>query len=282
MEGAVPDFDDQTLSDLSIDQLDCLRIQRHEVHCVVGVYPHERRASQPVEVNLDLYLDARQAGADAALSQTVDYARVCGDVTALLSASRFGLIESAAEAVARLLLAPPPPDAPHKTPSAVRVEIAKTTALPNQTSAALSILRSARDLDVESKSLGVVQEARFFSIPSFSMGRFTFSSRASHTLQVEADEVVAIMASSGGLSLNEDALRAGTVHFSRKEKHLIIHNPTAAERSLWVFRRQLPEAEREALMHRAPLSVYSNAARQLAEGDGEADQDLARSWGSKS
>ena len=76
------------------------------VECVICVYGGERHRTQPVTVKLELFLDTRGAST-AGLSGTVDYARLAGEVRFLLESCRFKLLETAAEALARYILAPP-------------------------------------------------------------------------------------------------------------------------------------------------------------------------------
>jgi dihydroneopterin aldolase len=85
--------------------LDLLSIDDVEVPCVIGVYPEERGAPQPLVVSLRLSLDTRRAAHDEQLALTVDYARLLGAVRFVLQQGAFLLIETAAEVVAATVLA---------------------------------------------------------------------------------------------------------------------------------------------------------------------------------
>ena len=52
--------------------MDTLRIDGLMVDCVVGVYPHERGAPQPLRVDVDLLYDMSSAATES-LGHTVDY-----------------------------------------------------------------------------------------------------------------------------------------------------------------------------------------------------------------
>ena len=90
---------------------DVIRIQGLRVDCVVGVYPHERHRVQPLEVDVAMTLDTRRAGQRERLAHTVDYAATANQIAFLLRSCRFYMLETAARALTRLLLAPPAPGA---------------------------------------------------------------------------------------------------------------------------------------------------------------------------
>jgi dihydroneopterin aldolase len=59
---------------------DAIELRGLRADCVVGVYPEERKAAQPLHVDLALFLDTREAAAGAGLSKSLDYARLAGEV----------------------------------------------------------------------------------------------------------------------------------------------------------------------------------------------------------
>lgn len=105
--------------------MDTISLDGLAVDCIVGVYPSERQTPQPVHLDIALHLDTRRAGTASRLRDTVDYARLAGEIRFLLEASKYTLIESAAEALARYLLAPPRPSLRRAQVEAVRVSITK-------------------------------------------------------------------------------------------------------------------------------------------------------------
>ena len=73
------------------------------VNCVVGVWEWEQRMTQKIVVDLDMQFDVLAAAESDELADTLDYKAVADAVTELLETSRFQLIETMAESVARLV-----------------------------------------------------------------------------------------------------------------------------------------------------------------------------------
>ncbi len=94
------------------------------VDCIVGIYAHERAATQPVFIDVELDYDFAVPAASDAIADAVDYDGVARGLTDLLDRRRFQLIETMAEESAAMLLAL----APQVT--AVRLEIRKPEAVP--------------------------------------------------------------------------------------------------------------------------------------------------------
>lgn len=94
------------------------------VDCIIGIYPHERAATQTVLLDIELDYDFAGPAASDAIADAVDYDGVAAGVTRLLQASGFQLIETMAEQAAALLLAEVP------AATAVRIEVRKPAAVP--------------------------------------------------------------------------------------------------------------------------------------------------------
>src|SRR5207244_2402822 len=130
--------------------------------------------TQPLTVKLELFLDTR-AASSAGLSGTVDYTRLAGEVRFLLESCRFKLLETAAEALARYILAPPTEDAPRAKVHAVTVELTKPDALPGHAVPSLRVHRRFDDAQyvVETKGFGkvdIVHEANGTAWPGSASG----------------------------------------------------------------------------------------------------------------
>jgi dihydroneopterin aldolase len=108
---------------------DWIRIRGLRVDCVVGVYPHERDAAQPLELDVHLCLDAGPAAVREKLSLSVDYAALSEQLAFLLRSCRFRMLETAAHALCCYLLAPPAPGERRATIERARVILSKPTAL---------------------------------------------------------------------------------------------------------------------------------------------------------
>jgi 7,8-dihydroneopterin aldolase/epimerase/oxygenase len=71
----------------------------------LGVLPEERSLGQWFEVNLTIGLDLSKAGASDRLEDTYDYRDAIKAVQTLIETTQVQLIESAAEAIAAIVLA---------------------------------------------------------------------------------------------------------------------------------------------------------------------------------
>ena len=85
--------------------MDTVSIEGLRVDTVVGVYPHEREARQPLLFDIALGYDNRAPAASDDVRDAVDYALVCERVRAFVAARSPRLLESLAEALAADLLA---------------------------------------------------------------------------------------------------------------------------------------------------------------------------------
>ncbi len=83
-----------------------------------GVSESERSLPQPIEVDLDAWLDLRPAGRSDALDRTVDYGELFQRCRAVVEGPPARLLEALAERIADVLLAEFPVDR-------VRVEVRK-------------------------------------------------------------------------------------------------------------------------------------------------------------
>lgn len=84
--------------------LDVIRITNVSVPCVVGIYDWERTKTQPLVVEVDLWLDIAKATASERIEDTINYATVRDDITRILVDGQFQLIETAAERIASHVL----------------------------------------------------------------------------------------------------------------------------------------------------------------------------------
>jgi FolB domain-containing protein len=122
---------------------DVLSIHGLETECVVGVYPRERGRPQPLSLDIDLTVDTEPAAASGKLSKAVDYDATAQALVFLLQTCRFGLLETAAHALARYLLSHPLPTQRQARVHAVRIRLVKPQALAGSAVASLTIEREA-------------------------------------------------------------------------------------------------------------------------------------------
>ncbi len=138
--------------------LDVISLRGITVDCIVGVYRRERVVAQPLRLDVALFLDTREAAAGGQLGRTVHYGRLEGELRFLLEAGRFELLESAAEALSRYLLAPPTADAPRMQVRAATVRLTKPEALGGRAVPSLQVHRAAEEMHypVEDRPFGRV------------------------------------------------------------------------------------------------------------------------------
>ncbi len=131
---------------------DVISIRGLGTECVVGVYPRERGRPQPLILDIDLGLDTEPAARTGRLSHTVDYDATQRAVIFLLHTARFGLLETAAHALATYLLAPPAPTQREARVLWVKIQLIKPEALRGNAVAALTIERDASFAVVERRA----------------------------------------------------------------------------------------------------------------------------------
>lgn len=83
---------------------DLIHIRDLAVRCIVGIYPEERRARQDVILNMVLEGDFRRAAATDDIRHAVDYKQLKKRIVEHVEDSSYRLIETMAEAVARICL----------------------------------------------------------------------------------------------------------------------------------------------------------------------------------
>ena len=83
---------------------DRIEVRGLVVTTVVGVLPHERTIAQPLQIDLDLHVDLRDAGRTDDLSDTADYGDVAERVAAVVRESKDTLLERLADRVAEMLV----------------------------------------------------------------------------------------------------------------------------------------------------------------------------------
>jgi dihydroneopterin aldolase len=101
-----------------------IELERLAVRCIVGILPFERVTEQDIFLDVAMELDFAPAAESEHVSDTVDYASLAKDLSALVRERKFQLIETMAESCAALVL-----DA-HPRVERVRVAVHKPAAVP--------------------------------------------------------------------------------------------------------------------------------------------------------
>jgi dihydroneopterin aldolase len=118
--------------------LDTILIEGLAVETIIGIHSWEQQMPRPLRFDLELGFDIREAAASDQIRDTVDYHAVTQALIALTTARQFRLIESLAEASARMLFGQFPI-------STLRMTIGKPGAVPEAKTVAVRIERRRED-----------------------------------------------------------------------------------------------------------------------------------------
>ncbi len=84
--------------------MDRIFLRQLELDAVIGIWEWEQRIKQTVSIDLEMAADARTAAASDSVESTLNYRDVAKRVQALVADSRFHLVETLAESVARVIV----------------------------------------------------------------------------------------------------------------------------------------------------------------------------------
>ncbi len=84
--------------------MDTIFLKALEIETIIGIYDWEREVRQTVSIDLEMPVDAAAAARTDDVEQSVNYKAVAKAVIALVEESRYQLIETMAEEIARLIL----------------------------------------------------------------------------------------------------------------------------------------------------------------------------------
>lgn len=128
------------MSEQGLRARDWIYIRELQVECIIGIFPHERKAAQPLSLDIGLGLDLSRAGRSARITDTLDYDQVTEQVRALVHFRRYRLLENAAEELCAMLFGV------HPELREVRLRLQKPLALKGRARhAEVSIERSRAD-----------------------------------------------------------------------------------------------------------------------------------------
>ncbi len=118
--------------------MDCIFIEGLKIDCIIGIYDYEQQKEQPLVLDCKIYYDNHSAGLDDDYSKVIDYALVCQDIEHLLKSSRFALVETAGEEIAKLILN-------KYRAQRLELKINKPQALPQASGVGIIISRGIKD-----------------------------------------------------------------------------------------------------------------------------------------
>jgi dihydroneopterin aldolase len=205
---------------------DVIAIRGLEVDCVVGVHPHERDTSQPLSVDVSMCLDTEAAGATERITRTIDYQQAAAQIVFLLQSCRFRLLETAAHAIARHLLAPPLPDENRPQVASVRIRLSKPAALDGRAVPSLEIERDASWVTMAHEvrpfgTVDVIHETKDAGIYRLNVAPGQRIPLHVHRRMQESEMVLG-----EGLRCNGRAVAPGTIHRWPHDAPHTYENPT--------------------------------------------------------
>ena len=118
----------------SINTFDVILIEGLTVEATIGVYDWEREIRQTLVFDIELDTDIRDAAASDDVLKTLDYKSISDVVVAYVKSSSFQLIESLAEAIAKLIFE-------QFNVTSLRIKLSKPGAVPDAKNVAIRISR---------------------------------------------------------------------------------------------------------------------------------------------
>jgi len=206
--------------------LDVIAIEGLTVDCIVGLYPHEREIPQPLELAVRMFLDTEKAGTSQRLRRTVDYAAITTQLAFLLQHCRFQMLETAAHALSRYLLAPPARGEERARIRSLTLRLTKPEALGGRGVPSLEIHRDAAGLRLgsEAKSWGAVDVIH--EIRDHGIYRLNIAPGQRIPLHVHRRMHEAELTLGEGLLVNGQPVPSGTAFRWPHDVPHVWHNPT--------------------------------------------------------
>ncbi len=84
--------------------MDIIFLSELRVETVIGIFEWERKIRQTVSLDLEMAADIRTAAASDSIDDTLNYKAVAKRLIGFIEKSDFGLVETLAESVARIVI----------------------------------------------------------------------------------------------------------------------------------------------------------------------------------
>jgi FolB domain-containing protein len=207
-------------------QSDVIALENLVVSGVVGVYPEERHSPQPLRLDLYMELCTQSAAEHERFRETVDYAAIAAQLTFLVGACRFGMLETAAHVLSRYLLLPPALGERRAAIDALRLRITKPLALGGTATPSVEIYRRADALKhvVEDNHFGKVDVV--FETREAGIYRLNVAPRGHIPLHVHRVMRESELVLSDGLLCNGAPVAPGSLFHWPKDAAHRYDNPT--------------------------------------------------------
>ncbi len=112
--------------------MDKIFISGLEIQTMIGIYPEERTAQQPLLLDIELCIDTHKAASSDAITDTINYDALAMRVRQLAAESHFFLLEALAEHLAQSVMQ-------EFSAGGVRLRIHKPDAIRNSLATAKSV-----------------------------------------------------------------------------------------------------------------------------------------------
>lgn len=204
-----------------LDRLDEIRLNQFRVPCIIGIYEQEWHTPQPLEIELTLHLDSRRAARSCNLEHTVDYESLAEEVGFILKHSHFGLLETAADALAHYIL-----KRSGLTGQQLIQRVDIRLVKPNALSIAVPSLRISRSLEEiqEVEESGIIKN--LYQAENYSISAIKIKPQSSVSLQeIELHRSDVYFPLTEDLFLNKNKwLRSNILETSEKKQNSIIYH----------------------------------------------------------
>jgi 7,8-dihydroneopterin aldolase/epimerase/oxygenase len=118
--------------------MDKIFIRGLEIQAVIGIWEWERRITQKIRLDVEMATDARRGAASDAIEGALNYRDVAKRLIGFVSGSQFRLVETLADAVARIVVE-------EFSVPWIRVSVAKPGAVEGSQEVGIVIERTPRD-----------------------------------------------------------------------------------------------------------------------------------------
>ncbi len=208
--------------------LDVIRLREMQVSCIIGIYPEEAHRAQALTLNLSLFLDTKAAARSGHLALSVDYAELAQDIRFILQRARFGLLETAAEALTQCVLRS------QSLVEAVDIELSKPEALPGLALPTLHVHRNRKDQKGEDDN----DETVVFDGAGLRLLRLTLAPEAEFAWKDSELSLIALRASKAGLVKDGMPLGAGAELCGTLIEACSLRNESFEALTIWIVARQ--------------------------------------------
>ncbi len=83
--------------------MDVLFLKDFKLKTIIGLYPWERKAPQPIMIDLEIGLYDHKAGLSDDIADTIDYGKVANRIKEFATANDFHLVEALGEHIADIV-----------------------------------------------------------------------------------------------------------------------------------------------------------------------------------